>query len=461
MMNELSCHIILYVLLASITGSVMYLIWMILNRTLKNYLPAEVLLIGLEVCLILFLVPITYIRMFVLMAVFKRHVELNVFDVTPEMMDVLKVIFIMWLVGFALFLMVFLYTKARFRHNRRRDSYMDESHMTNDVLKKLRQDLKIKKKISVYRSAGIKTAVTFGILKPYIILSKERFTEEASLKVVLLHEMIHIKKRDALTKHMGVIIRCIFWFHPLVHIIIKNLCDHMEFRCDELCCGSIDETQYFRTLIASVAHTKSGMFFVYNGFGESNSELIRRIKHMKNKKHLSKTKKLCSVLAVVLAMNVGVVSAYAANVKISNDYNDIYENESSYEKINSDIDTAGEIIEEDAGVNEAGITEIDITDTMLGRSTNFETGTIPVGVRTYVTLYMRCGQKITVTAIISPSDRDAKVGLVKPDGSKLYVRGQGALTKTFTITTSGTHKIYVENPNSFGNISAVVNYNVK
>ena len=194
MMNELSCHIILYVLSASITGSVMYLIWMIVNRTLKNYLPAEVLLIGLEVCLVLFLVPIAYVKICVFTIAFGRQFELNVFDLTPEIMDVLKVVFIIWLMGFALFLTVFVYTKVRFRHNRKRDSYMDESHMTNDVLKRLRQDLKIKKKVSVYRSRGIKTAVTCGIFKPCIILSEERFTEEASLKVVLLHEMIHIKE---------------------------------------------------------------------------------------------------------------------------------------------------------------------------------------------------------------------------------------------------------------------------
>lgn len=460
MMNELSCHIILYVLSASITGSVMYLIWMIVNRTLKNYLPAEVLLIGLEVCLVLFLVPIAYVKICVFTIAFGRQFELNVFDLTPEIMDVLKVVFIIWLMGFALFLTVFVYTKVRFRHNRKRDSYMDESHMTNDVLKRLRQDLKIKKKVSVYRSRGIKTAVTCGIFKPCIILSEERFTEEASLKVVLLHEMIHIKKRDALTKHVGVIIRCIFWFHPLVHIIIKNLCDYMEFRCDELCCGSIDETQYFRTLIASVAHTKSGMFFVYSGFGESSSELIRRIKHMKNKKYLSGTKKLCSVLAVVLAMNIGVVSAYAADISIGRGHNDVYENVSSYENCNEDTDSTEGIINEAPGENEDGITEIDITDGVLTRSTNYNTGIIPIGVRKYVTLYMRCGQKITITAIISPSDKVAKVGLVDPDGSKRYVKGTGSLRKTFTITTSGTHKIYVENPDTIGGISAVVNYNV-
>lgn len=463
MMNDLFCHIILYVLLSSITGAIMYLVWEIVNRTMKNYLSAEVLLIGLEVCLILFLVPITYIRMFIMTVAFEMPFDVNVFDLTPGMMMVLKIFFGIWLVGLIVFLTIYLYTQVCFRHSRKADSYLDTSEITNEVLKTLKCELHIKKNIPVYRSTGAKTAFTYGIFKPCIVLSKERFMEEMPLNIVLLHELIHIKKRDALMEQIGVVVRCIFWFHPLAHIIIKRLSDYIEFRCDEMCCNSksIDRTQYFKIIIDSVVHTKSGIFFVYNGFGETDSELTRRIEHMKNKKHLSRAKKLCSVLMAVLVMNIGVVSAYAANASVEHEYYGIYENASNH-IVNDENTIMGNCVivdsEED---DDLDITEIDITDTIRTRSTNFETGVIPAGTRKYVTLYMRCGQKISLTAVVSPSNKTAKVGVIQSDGRRMYVIGTGGLSSTFTITTSGTHKIYVENPNTFGSISAVVNYSVK
>lgn len=461
MMNDLFCHIVLYVLLSSITGAIMYLIWEVVNRTMKNYLSAEVLLIGLEVCLVLFLVPITYIRRVIFMIAFEREFDMNVFDLTPEMMAVLKMLFGIWLVGGITFLTIYVYTEIRFRHDRKMDSYIDESEITNRVLEKLKCDLHMKKNISVYRSTGAKTAFTYGIFKPCIVLSEERFTEEMPLKVVLLHELIHIKKRDSLIGRIGVAVRCVFWFHPLAHIIIKRLSDHIEFRCDELCCSSnsIDENQYFKIIIDSVVHTKSGMFFVYNGLGKTDSELTRRIEHMKNKKHLSGVKKICSVLMAIVIMNIGVVSAYATEAEMSNEYGRIYKNVSGDLKYDMNADFDSDIIKEPYDENDP-VEEIDITDTMLARSTNFETGIIPIGVRKYVTLYMRCGQKITITAVISPSDKTAHVGVIEPDGGRMYVVGKGAVSRTFTITTSGTHKIYVENPSALGGISAVVNYSV-
>ncbi|MGF1671904.1 MAG: M56 family metallopeptidase, partial [Balneolaceae bacterium] len=73
---------------------------------------------------------------------------------------------------------------------------------------------------------------TYGFKNPIIVLPKFLLQDEESLNMVLRHELMHIRHNDYLLHHVLVIIRALFWFHPLVHLLFREIIDYREIRID-------------------------------------------------------------------------------------------------------------------------------------------------------------------------------------------------------------------------------------
>jgi len=74
-----------------------------------------------------------------------------------------------------------------------------------------------------------------GVRRPVVVLpasssewSRERF------RIVLLHELAHIQRRDSLTQALAELALCLYWFHPLVWLALRRLRVERERACDDL-----------------------------------------------------------------------------------------------------------------------------------------------------------------------------------------------------------------------------------
>jgi beta-lactamase regulating signal transducer with metallopeptidase domain len=74
-----------------------------------------------------------------------------------------------------------------------------------------------------------------GLLRPRIFLPSgiDRLLSEDELDAVLLHEIVHAKRRDNLIRLVHEIGLCAVWFHPLVWITGARLSLYRELSCDE------------------------------------------------------------------------------------------------------------------------------------------------------------------------------------------------------------------------------------
>ena len=61
---------------------------------------------------------------------------------------------------------------------------------------------------------------------------------------------------------------------------------------------------------------------------------------------------------------------------------------------------------------------------------------------------MQANKTVMVSVNVTPSSKYVKVGIVCPDGTTKYVYSKGNITHTFTTTTAGSYRFYVENCNS-------------
>lgn len=76
--------------------------------------------------------------------------------------------------------------------------------------------------------------VTFGLRKPVIVLPESIKRDSEKLNLVLQHELTHIIQNDFLSNIAISLTQIVFWFHPLVHVLKRELIDYREIRCDSL-----------------------------------------------------------------------------------------------------------------------------------------------------------------------------------------------------------------------------------
>lgn len=76
-------------------------------------------------------------------------------------------------------------------------------------------------------------AASVGIVAPVIVVSSALVRSETALEHVLLHELGHVRRHDALRAAAWTLARCAYWFHPLVHAAARRAALVRELACDE------------------------------------------------------------------------------------------------------------------------------------------------------------------------------------------------------------------------------------
>lgn len=82
-------------------------------------------------------------------------------------------------------------------------------------------------------SAWASPAVT-GLLRPRIVLPTDfaaRYTPEEQ-RLVIAHEQLHIERGDIPAQALASLLRCVFWFHPLLHFAAARFRFDQELACD-------------------------------------------------------------------------------------------------------------------------------------------------------------------------------------------------------------------------------------
>ena len=112
----------------------------------------------------------------------------------------------------------------------------------NSLCKEKTREIGLKRKVDIYINNNLKTPLTFGILKPKIILQDHILADGKLLDHVLIHELMHIKKFHILLNHLVNILACLYWFNPLLWLSLKYLDQDIEINCDKLVVQQLGDT---------------------------------------------------------------------------------------------------------------------------------------------------------------------------------------------------------------------------
>jgi len=93
--------------------------------------------------------------------------------------------------------------------------------------------LNLSQKPEVKFSREVNSPVITGLLNPVLLLPvSARTWSRATLKMVMLHELGHVQRKDLWASLAGQIACAVHWFNPLVWILRKRFTHECEYACD-------------------------------------------------------------------------------------------------------------------------------------------------------------------------------------------------------------------------------------
>ena len=78
-----------------------------------------------------------------------------------------------------------------------------------------------------------------GIFRPKIVLPLSALGWDSERRrMVILHELGHVKRGDLWLQWLSLAVRCVYWFNPVVMLLHRALMEHREEACDALVVAS-------------------------------------------------------------------------------------------------------------------------------------------------------------------------------------------------------------------------------
>jgi len=103
------------------------------------------------------------------------------------------------------------------------------------LLHEVSRELQITRPITLLRGNKLSVPVTWGIVYPAVLLPPDADSWAAERRRhVLVHELAHVRRLDALTQLAGQCVLALFWFDPLVWYAVHRMRVERERACDDM-----------------------------------------------------------------------------------------------------------------------------------------------------------------------------------------------------------------------------------
>lgn len=161
----------------------------------------------------------------------------------------------------------------------------------------------IKRKVSLFLSEKITVPVTFGVIKP-IILLPVAFLNQLTIKEtesIILHELQHIRVKDYLINWVCIISEIVYFFNPAITYILKEIRSSRERSCDAVVLDhQYSPHIYASALLKAANHYFSNQHFALGATGNKTEELKLRVEFMRDAYPLVKNRNIWPSLIPVL-----------------------------------------------------------------------------------------------------------------------------------------------------------------
>lgn len=446
--SQLCCVVVLL----TITGSILTVLWSIFCRFFDHPSSCPVIYVVIRLILLSFLLPVSYLGLRTVLVNVITGETVSVFFYTSEVMQqVSDVCLMIWLLGacgaffvYLLYLYQVRQRKATIRKQMCQDAVLQE------CMEKAKRAAHVKMPVSLYWGEENSSAFTGGIFRKYVFLPKMDVYSIEEYEMMLLHELTHIRYRDIVWSYIAIVTSILNWFNPFfwyLHRLHNRWC---EIHCDYIVAGLVEDDKVYGALLWKAANintkrqNRPALLFM-----SRKKLVVERMERMKNyKKQKKQTKRKLAVMALAMAAFIGLssVSAYGATRGVLQAQKAWYlaTMEVQEEMTERGANTGEEI--ELSAEDLAGLTIVE-EESGIGAYTskNMDWTVENDGVHISGRFSASSGGTIKISIAITPDDKTICAGIIEPDGTWRGVYGSGDITHTFSLDQTGNYQTFVLN----------------
>ena len=332
-------------------------------------------------------------------------------------------------------------------------NFDDGASLAQTEFERIKKVLGVKGNVTLLRNDDprIRSPFATGIFRRIVVVPYGDYSEE-ELKVVLYHELNHVKKSDVLFRYLTVAAIILNAINPVAYMMWEYMLLWSEADCDAyavdgLEAEGISKDRYYDIIwkMMGSGRAKKDTFY-YPMLMSAKESLDRRMEIMNNyianMRRVAKSVTFAGVMVFALLCST---TAYAAGVGIAK-----AGDESLKETQNVALD--GGFIEANSWAEEMHISASDAVNIVCVNDEIMTLGQaafdwdVPVGTR-YVTssIYLAKGAQITIACTASPNNCTYWFGIMHANSDCTVVEGSGGGSHTFTVASSGYYRVMVEN----------------
>ena len=153
--------------------------------------------------------------------------------------------------------------------------------------------------------------LTFGVFRPTVLLPEDLPVGDAQFQLVLAHELAHIRRKDCLRKLLLTVCLCLYWWNPLVWLMVWLANRDMELACDEAVLRALgpDCRKAYALTLLDMAQRNPKSAPLCSGFAKSSAE--ERIRAILSFKRIPAWVGIC--VSVLFALTASVFTTQAAS----------------------------------------------------------------------------------------------------------------------------------------------------
>ncbi len=216
-----------------------------------------------------------------------------------------------YLIGLLLTLGVLLFQKYHYSARLRNSLLIEHNETINTLLREMEMG-----HILVFTNDEIASPLTCGLRAPRIYLpTRMDFGNSELLRHILMHETMHIRRKDNWVKTFMLAALILNWFNPLVWIMAKCLASDLEAACDEAVLKHYhdeDERKNYAFSLLAMAITGSRTTLLYSAFSKTEVEKrIQNILHYKKSSALLLTATILFMTCSTVAFATGAQAPFS------------------------------------------------------------------------------------------------------------------------------------------------------
>ncbi len=219
------------------------------------------------------------------------------------------VIFACWLLGVVVLAAWKMIRYFSFRDTILRGSVPSDERWIFAIPEEIRAKIKM-------RDAAIPSPFVFGIFRPTVVMPSHAESRE-DVCYALMHELLHIERKDLLTKTIAEIVAVLHWFNPFAWIIRNQVTLACENACDEAVAAKLNEDGrkgYAAAILDFMDYSAApepNYPPTLMSFSGDEDHVKRRLKNIMRYKQMSRSVLIISVGVILIIASVGILTAFS------------------------------------------------------------------------------------------------------------------------------------------------------